>query len=703
MKDSGVVDKKNIQLEAVRTLFEAMSVCIIGASSDPEKLSSSPLKAMELQSFCGQISLVNPKYDELFGKKCYPHVNALPDDIEAAMIVLPAEKALIAAEECVKRGILSIVMVAQGFGESGAEGIARDKRLQKLCVDYGAAIVGPNTNGLFNIKTGLCLSLAPILQYSDRVFLGNVGVISQSGAMVSSLMHEMYKSRVGVRKAVTCGNELILSMSNYLVHMCDDVHINTVILYIETIRDADVFRKALQYASDTKTKIIAIKVGQSEQGQKATLSHTGAIAGSYKNIIALLEYHDVYIADDLRMVASLAECLEIFNWEISASKVNPIITAISGGFAAHCADEASRLGVVLKDPSKACKIQLESLPTQSHGINPYDIAAQNELIPQIIEYFNADGFNVLIFGLSLLKPEILEAVKRKIVMAKEQGMEKIIVISPSVEENDRIFFKSKGIMIHDCANNILKTLFSINRYVENRQWTSAPIYLIDDIPTLNFPASAKLLDEAKSKEVLKVLGFRIPRHVVADVNESGPKSFDLTYPLVIKGLSDKVTHKTEQDLVALDLRDTKAMDAAWAQISISLTKADPDAQQILIEEYINSGLEAILGIYRDSAVGPVVVIGAGGILCELLDDNIVMIPPFSPERAKQEILKTKFGRLCHGFRGKKYDLNALSDAASRLGNIALHYPQLQSVDINPILIQSGSGGLIAVDAKILLN
>tara|TARA_Y100000385_G_scaffold263032_1_gene295115 strand:- start:313 stop:681 length:369 start_codon:yes stop_codon:yes gene_type:complete len=122
MKDSGMIDKKNIQLEAVRTLFEAMSVCIIGASSDPEKLSSSPLKAMELQNFCGQISLVNPKYDELLGKKCYPHVSALPDDIEAAMIVLPAEKALIAAEECVKRGILSIVMVAQGFGESGAEG-----------------------------------------------------------------------------------------------------------------------------------------------------------------------------------------------------------------------------------------------------------------------------------------------------------------------------------------------------------------------------------------------------------------------------------------------------------------------------------------------------------------------------------------------------------------------------------------------------
>ncbi|MBT5797116.1 MAG: acetate--CoA ligase family protein [Porticoccaceae bacterium] len=258
-------------------------------------------------------------------------------------------------------------------------------------------------------------------------------------------------------------------------------------------------------------------------------------------------------------------------------------------------------------------------------------------------------------------------------------------------------------MIHDCANNILKTLFSINRHVENRQWTSPPTYLINEIPILNFPASAKLLNEAKSKEVIEALGFRIPRHVVADVNQSGPKSFDLTYPLVIKGLSDKVTHKTEQDLVELDLRDAKAMDAAWARISNALAKADPDAGQILIEEYIHSGLEAILGIHRDPAVGPVVVIGAGGILCELLDDNIVMVPPFSPERAKQEILKTKFGRLCHGFRGKKYDLNALSDAASKLGNVALHYPQLQSIDINPILIQPESGGLISVDAKIRVN
>jgi acyl-CoA synthetase (NDP forming) len=703
MKNSRLFDKKNIQLKAVGTLFEARSVCIIGASSDPEKLSSSPLKAMELQNFCGKISLVNPKYDELFGKKCYPNVNALPDHIEAAMIVLPAEKGLIAAEECVQRGILSIVMLAQGFGESGPEGLARDKRLQKLCLDYGAAIVGPNTNGLFNIETGLCLSIAPILHYKDRVFLGNVGVISQSGAMISSLLHEMHKSRVGVRKAVACGNELVLSMPNYLVHMCDDEQINTVVLYIETIRDVELFRKALKYATDTKTKVIAIKVGQSEQGQKATLSHTGAIAGSYKNIIALLEYHDVYIADDIRMLASLAECLETFNWGESVGKVYPFITAISGGFAAQCADEAARLGVVLKDPSKACKIQLESLPTQSHGINPYDIAAQNELIPEIVKYFRKDGFNVLIFGLALLKPENYEAVKEKIVSAKEQGMDNIIVICPSVEENDKIFFKSKGIMLHDCATNILKTLFAINRCEENRRWAGGSPYLNDDMPTLNFLPSTNLLNEAKSKEILNALGFKTPRHIVADANKSRPKILDLTYPLVIKGLSDKVAHKTEQGLIALELRDAKAIDAAWDRISGALAKADPDASQILIEEYVSSGLEAILGIYRDSAVGPVVVMGAGGILCELVDDNIIMVPPFSAERARHAILKTKFGRLCDGFRGKKYDLNALSNAASKLGDVALHYPQFQSIDINPILIQAGSGGLIAVDANILLN
>ena len=188
-----------------------------------------------------------------------------------------------------------------------------------------------------------------------------------------------------------------------------------------------------------------------------------------------------------------------------------------------------------------------------------------------------------------------------------------------------------------------------------------------------------------------------------DANKSRPKILDLTYPLVIKGLSDKVAHKTEQGLIALELRDAKAIDAAWDRISGALAKADPDASQILIEEYVSSGLEAILGIYRDSAVGPVVVMGAGGILCELVDDNIIMVPPFSAERARHAILKTKFGRLCDGFRGKKYDLNALSNAASKLGDVALHYPQFQSIDINPILIQAGSGGLIAVDANILLN
>ena len=608
-----------------------------------------------------------------------------------------------AAEKCVGRGILSIVVIAQGFGELGAAGQERDKRLLKLSRDNGAAIVGPNTNGLLNISTGLCLSLAPIVQYRNRVLQGSVGVISQSGAMVSSLMYEMYKRRVGIDKAVTCGNELTLTMSDYLEYMCNDEKIKIVALYIETIRDPDAFRRALRYAHSKNKTVIAIKVGRSEQGQKATLSHTGAIAGSYRNTIALLKHYHVYIADDLKTLASLAECLQRFNWRGAVEKVNPFVASISGGFAALCADQAASLGISLKDPSEACNGQLEALPTQSHGVNPYDMAAQHALIPDVVSCFCADGYNVLIFGLALMKPEVLETVKEQILLAKDQGMDKIILISPSIDDNQIDFFNAQGIIIHDSEFIIFKALLAINKRTEQRDWIDTPASFIGDIPTIDLPKSTELLNEVESKKILNALGMETPKNIVLKVGQTIIVPSDLNYPLVMKGLSNSVTHKTERGLLAIDLRDKKAVDEAWARISQALTFADPEACEIMIEEFVITGLEAILGIQRDPTVGPVVVVGAGGILCELIDDNVVLIPPFSAQNAKRAILQTKFGKLCSGFRGKAYDLDALASAASMLGRAAIEYQNIQSIDINPVLIQEGRGGLIAVDAAILLE
>jgi acyl-CoA synthetase (NDP forming) len=680
----------------ISLLFEARSVAIIGASADPTKLGSSPLHAMRVLGFRGTISIVNPRYEELLGHRCYPSIAALPDGIEIAMIIVPAAST---AEELAARGVRAIVMIPQGFGEAGPEGALLDGRLRALAAQ-GVAICGPNTNGLANITSGLALSLQPILQYPGRVTPGRISVVSQSGAMVSSLLARLGQCGLGIGKTVACGNELMLTVADYVDYLADDPETDAIVIYLETIRDLPALRTALRRARAAGKPVTAIKVGESESGQKATLSHTGAIAGAYRNTVTWLESEGVLVADDLETLAILTECLVRYDWS-GREPAKPFVTSISGGYAALTADVMARLGMALSDPSPACAAALEALPTQSHAVNPYDIAAQNALIPGIIDIFRADGFNQLLFGLVLLKPEINALVAGMMIDAKARGMDKLFALVPHVDPAERERFNDAGILVTDNAPALLKALRSIERHrkLEETRATDTT----GGTPDIALPSAPGLLDEARSKALISAAGIHAPVSRVLPIDGGCVGIEPLCRPLVMKGLSDRIAHKTEHGLVALGLRSDADIAAAWARIVAALKTADPSADSILVEEMATGGLEAIIGVQRDPVVGPVVVVGAGGILCELLDDAVVLVPPFSPAAVLEALAGTRFGRLLAGYRGQRYDLAALADATAMIGRIALAQPRLESLDINPVLVQPNERGLVALDAKIVVG
>lgn len=684
---------------AIASLFEARSIAIIGVSSDPTKLGGSPIHAMRVLGYQGTISIVNPRYEELLGHRCYPSIAALPGDIDLAMIILPAAAATEAAEEFVARGVRAIVMIPQGFGEAGPEGALLDERLRALAAQ-GVAITGPNTNGLANIATGLAPSLQPILQYAGRVVPGRISVVSQSGAMVSSLLARLGQCGLGIGKTVACGNELTLTVADYIDFMADDPDTDAIVVYLETIRDLPGLRAALRKARAAGKPVTAIKVGESESGQKATLSHTGAIAGAYRNTVAWLESEGVLVADDLETLAILTECLVRYDWSDKAP-AKPFVTSISGGYAALTADVMARLGMALSDPSPTCAAALEALPTQSHAVNPYDIAAQNALIPSIIDIFRADGFNQLLFGLVLLKPEINAQVTGMMIDARARGMDKLFALVPHVDPDEQRRLNDAGILVTENAPALLKALRAIERHRQLEATRTADP--ADEAITIALPETPGLLDEARSKALVAAAGIHAPASRVLPIDGGCVGIEGLRRPLVMKGLSDRIAHKTEHGLVALGLRSDADIEAAWTRIAAALAKADPSAASILVEEMAAGGLEAIVGVQRDPMVGPVVVVGAGGILCELLDDAVVLVPPFSAEAVRQALGETRFGRLLTGYRGQRYDLAALAEAAARIGRVALAEPRLESLDINPVLVQPDDGGLIALDAKIVVG
>jgi acyl-CoA synthetase (NDP forming) len=682
----------------VDKLFNASSVAVIGATPDLTKLGSSPIVAMHNLGYAGDIFAVNPRYDTIMGHPCVAAVGDLPEGIEAAMINIPADAAVEAVEACAKKGIRAIVLVAQGFGESGAAGLLRDQRVRALAGKYGLAINGPNTNGLANARNGLAMAIAPIYQFPGRVKPGNVSIVSQSGAMISTIISKMAPRGIGISKTVTCGNELILTVSDYLAYMADDPATDTVVLFLQTIRDPVALRASMARCRAAGKPMVALKIGQSESGQKAALSHTGAIAGSYRNTVAFLEREGVLVAEDVETLAAITELAIRYKWPLPAAQ-KICFVSISGGYAALAADEMMRVGLTLPDPSPAAAVELRALPTQSHPVNPYDIAAQNALIPRIIDIFRRDGFNQLVFGLALLKDDIRRPVQQMIVDAKNAGFGQVHVASPEVEADEKSFFQQNGITVSDDLKPLFAALARTGRWPGPS--AKRPGVVASPAGGLLPPGTTGLLNEADSKAILAKLGFTIPRSCIVSGPEDVAALAALQRPLVIKGLSDKIAHKSEHGLVALGIRGDGELHAALTKMKTILADADPDSGSILVEEMISGGIEAIVGMQRDPTIGPVVVVGAGGILVELLDDAVVLVPPFTAEELSSALSRTKFGKLLAGYRGKMFDRTTLIDAAIAVGQLALCEPRLESLDINPLFVLDK--GVVAADAKIVLG
>jgi acyl-CoA synthetase (NDP forming) len=680
----------------IAKLFTANSVALIGATPDLTKLGSSAIVAMRNLGFKGRIVAVNPRYNEMMGYPCVASVADLPDGIEAAMITVPAEAAIVALEECAKKGIKAIAFPPQGFGEAGEAGKPRDARVIEIARRYGLAICGPNTNGLANARSGLAMAIAPIYQYPGKVLPGDVAVLSQSGAMVSDILTKLGERGVGISRTVSCGNELLVTIADYLAVMAEDPETKTVVLFLETIRDVDALRTGLARCRAAGKPVVALKVGQSESGQKAALSHTGAIAGSYRNTVAFLEREGVLVADDVETLAAIAELVNRFSWPMKAPP-RPFILAISGGFAALAADEMTRLGLRLDDPSPTAQAELRTL-NQSLPVNPFDLAAQNPIIPKAADAFRRDGFNQLIFGLALLKPDIRVIVQKLILEAKATGFDQVYVVCPEVDREEMAFFNGHGVSVSGDTRPLFKAMAKL------ASWRG-PSIEPTKASTTSFagllPKSAGLLDEAASKAILEKLGVATPRSRILAGEGDLAGLAGLKKPLAMKGLSDKIAHKTEYGLVALNLRMDGEIAEAYAKIRTALKKADPAAGQVLVEEMVPGGLEAIIGVQRDPVVGPVVVVGAGGILVELLDDAVVLKPPFTAEELEAALARTKFGKLLMGYRGKTFDRAGLVRAAVAIGDLAVAETRIESLDVNPLFVTAD--GVIAADAKLTLS
>jgi len=719
---------KKFDLDA---MFKPRSIALIGVSSNPTKLAGRPLRFLKEYGYPGKIYPINPNNDEIAGLKCYPSVSAVPDEIDLAVVSLPAAAAVAAIKECAAKGVKSVTVFTAGFGEMGAEGKRLQEEMRQAAVDGGVALSGPNCAGLVSVREK---SMGTFNTAMDRGSLleGSVSFVAQSGALGTYMFAAAQDAGVGFNYWVSTGNEAVLGFPDYVTYFLKQESTKAIMGYMEDARDGAAFQACAIEALEAAKPLIILKVGASETGAKAATSHTGALAGSDKVYDAVFEQCGVLRAHDVEDLFDLAN--------ISTAPHYPkgprtAMMTISGGAGILMCDRCEDAELKVADLSPETLEELRKvLPAFATIGNPVDVTAELVATPNLLKRPmeiiladpNVDSL-VIFLGLQLhtgaeLAKIIVEAAANSGKMVMLNWIAPPAVALSVLRENKIPVFPdpSRGIL---SLGALVKYVQRRERYLRGKQGTgkSEPakpklgavadrerIEKTREIIRQARKERRKALTEGEGKAILELYGISVPqRKVVKNAAAAAKAAAAMGFPVVMKIVSADITHKTEAGGVRLGVKNAKDAAKAFDDIKAKAKAYNPKAKLdgVLVEEMITDGVQVIVGFKQDPRFGPAVTFGMGGIFVELIRDFALRVVPFDEEEAVAMIQGTKAYPLLTGYRGDtRRDIAALARVIMAAGRLAQDFQDdLSELDINPVLVLPEGKGVKAVDALVVLK
>lgn len=698
----------------LQALMAPRSIVILGASPREGALGNTVVRNLIDLGFSGAIYPVHPSAAEVCGIRAYTDIVALPKAAECAVVCLSADKVVAALENAAVSGVRAAVIFASGFAEAGTEGRDRQARLEALASRTGLKVCGPNSLGLANISRGISLYSAAV---PETLRAGNVAVLSHSGSGCIVLSNI---GRFGVSHLVSIGNGAVVDVDQYLDYLADDEATRVAALFIETIRNPAAFAAAAARMRAAGKAIVALKVGRSEKGAAATAAHTGSLSGA--NAV----YEDFFKSCGVVSVEDIDELVESVVL-MQAIKTRPrgsgvAVLNVSGGEIALTCDVAQRVGLDLPDLSAATKIRLsEALPSFGHAANPLDVTGvavfDMRMYGACIEALAADPA-ISIVAASQDCPAGLGSRQAE---TYRQMAITVANLAPSLPK-PIVFYSNVAGGIHPRVGEPLvaagvpllqgarASLLAIGRLCKNSMAPQVAAERVEpcavkDVWWRRFATGAPMT-ERETKLFLAEYGLPVTREdCAASAEEAGAIADRLSYPVVLKIESPDLPHKSDVGGVKIDLRSREEVERAYAEITADVARLAPAARinGVLVQEMINGGTEVIVGATRESPFGMAVVVGAGGILVELLRDSALALAPIAAARAEELIASTRVGALLGGYRGSPAgDIPALGRVVASLSAIAAAYGDvIDAIDLNPISVAQAGKGVRIVDALLV--
>lgn len=698
-----------ICMENLDSMFKPKSIAIVGASRDPHSIGFSVVKNLIDSKYGGKIFPVNPKADEILDLKCYHSVLEIPEEIDLAVITVPAAITPNVVEECGKKGVKGLAIIASGFSEVGRTDL--EDKVVEIARKYNMRILGPNIVGIMSNPMKMNASFGPYLPYP-----GKITMISQSGALLIALDSRTWVDRVGMSYLISIGNMSDLDFADLIDYFKNDEDTKCISLYVEGIKNGrkfiDVCKKILE------KPIVALKSGVSARGSIAAASHTGSLAGSGKVYSAAFKQATVvqaYTLDDL-FDRSLALSLQP-----PMKGENLLIITNGGGVGVLATDAAEKYGIPLKDPPEDLKEKLKQImPEFGSAKNPVDITGMasaewyGKALKIALQHPWVNGVTVLYCETSVSDPrelsmEIFEATNCN-------RVDKPITVSyigGEVTERAIEWLQKKGIPVFRSPDRAISAMAALREYGRFIEKGFDEFYRFEDVDTEAVRSILKKIKnegrdyvtEVEAKAILEAYRIPVAKTMLAKTKEEAEElSKNMKYPLVAKIVSPQVIHKSDVGGVILNIKTPEELVKAFEKIILNVKTKVPNAEIIgvAVQEMAPQGTESIIGSTKDVQFGPTVMFGLGGIFVEVMKDVSFRIAPFSKSTAIDMINELNGKAILYGVRGEKpKDIESLSDAISRVSQLVTDFPEIKELDANPTLVYEE--GIKVVDARIILE
>jgi len=692
--------------------FSPENVAVVGATETPGSVGRTILWNLISSPFGGTVYPVNLKRPSVLGIKAYPTVSAVPAQVDLAVIITPAPTIPGIIRDCVQAGVKGAIVISAGFKELGPQGAELERQLLEEARKGGLRIIGPNCLGVMCPPTGLNATFG-----RGMARPGSVGFISQSGALCTAVLDWSFRELVGFSAFISIGSMVDVGWGDLIYYLGDDPKTKSILIYMESIGDAQSFLSAAREVALTKP-IIVIKAGRTAQGGKAAASHTGSMTGSDDVLDTAFERVGVLRVNNISDLFYMAEVLAK-----QPPPKGPRLTIVTnaGGPAVLATDALILNGGELTELSKETFEELNKVlpPTWSHN-NPIDIIgdATPERYAKALEIAardpNSDGMLVILTPQDMTDPtRIAEQLKPyanlggKPVLASWMG-------GPEVAAGESIL-NAAGIPTFAYPDTAARMFVHMWRYSSNlRSLYETPAltpmtaerHKAEEIIQEARKEGRTILTEFESKQVLAAYGIPIVETVVASTEQEAVAAAErIGYPVVLKLFSETITHKTDVGGVQLNLEDAEAVREAYRRIQTSVREKAGEGHflGVTVQPMIKlDGYEIILGSSIDPQFGPVILFGLGGQLVEVFQDRALALPPLTTTLARRMMERTKIYKALKGVRGRKpVDLAELEQMLVRFSHLVVEQRWIKEIDINPML--ASPERIVALDARVVIH